>query len=193
MKLNLGCGFKKKSDFVNVDRSKTYEPNVIVDLVKDTWPWEDSSVTEVWFEFSLEQMGSTVEDLKKILCELYRVCGEGAAVKIFAFHPRHDDFVLNPLCVHRLSPQFFSYLSLQGNLQQIANGQLGNSLSFEWGVNFEMSLARPHLSLHLKEMVEAGHLSEIDLQEKLLLENNICHVMEFDLKVVKLSDRENKR
>jgi ubiquinone/menaquinone biosynthesis C-methylase UbiE len=42
--LNLGCGFNKLPEMVNVDAYEICEPDVVWDLNKFPYPWEDNSV-----------------------------------------------------------------------------------------------------------------------------------------------------
>ncbi|MGK7880982.1 MAG: hypothetical protein AB4060_12905, partial [Crocosphaera sp.] len=42
LNLNLGCGAKRRENYLNVD--KFGEPDLKVDLEELPWPWEDNSV-----------------------------------------------------------------------------------------------------------------------------------------------------
>lgn len=185
MKLNLGCGFQKKEGFVNVDISSGCNADAVVDLATEKWPWADSSVNEAHFDFSLEQMGDGKSHLLHILKELYRVCANDAVVKIKFLHPRHDQFELNPLCVHRLSPEFFSLLSVSNNLNMIANGSLDTSLGLMLGVNFNMTRNKFLITAQFGQAMEAGQISEEQIRQRIPFDNNICHAMEVDLSIVK--------
>jgi hypothetical protein len=44
MRLNLGCGFDNKADWINVDKIPMFEPGELVDLEGFPWPWADDSV-----------------------------------------------------------------------------------------------------------------------------------------------------
>lgn len=184
-KLNLGCGIKKKAGFVNVDSHTYCEPDLLLDLAKNGWPWQDSSVDEVFFECSLEFMGESKEELFHIIKELYRVCSNDAKINITFLHPRHDRFVLNPMTVHRLSPVFFSWLSVGGNLQQIMVGEGDTCLGMMLDVDFSMSGVRFNIAPEFKEEVESGKVSEIELRKRMHFENNICQTVELILTVIK--------
>lgn len=185
MKLNLGCGFRKKEGHINVDSSEACMPDLRLDLAKEAWPWEDNSVQEVRCEFSLDQMGTSPSDLRFVMQEMYRVCKSEAKIFIVGFHPRHDQFFLNPMCVHRLAPDFFHLLSIQRNLNQIASGSSDDCLGLMWEVNFDVTRFKYLLYLDFQKAHEAGELSEQDLRHKMRFENNVCHGYEVDLHVIK--------
>ena len=185
MKLNLGSGFKKKKDFLNVDKFEHSQPDHLWDLTKTPWPWDDQSVDEIHFEFSLEQMGTTPADLLNVLQETYRVCKHDAKIQILFLHPRHDQFYLNPLCVHRLSPEFFQNLSVQHNLKMIPMGSHDDNLGLMLGVNFEITNMKPHIDQSFHADFEAGKITEQEIFYRMRFENNICHVVQLEMKALK--------
>lgn len=185
IKLNLGCGFNKKPDFINVDKSEGCMPDVQLNLVKEIWPWESNSATECIFDFSMEQMGTTPDELKHVLTELYRVCANGATINIRAYHPRHDQFFLNPLCTQRLSIEFFQLLSVSRNLNMIANGMHDDVVGMMWGVNFEVTDCRPLLNARFESELRENRITEDQLRERMNFESNILHVIELQLQAKK--------
>jgi hypothetical protein len=185
-KLNLGCGFHKYEGWINVDSQTGCSPDVVLDLAKENWPWKDGSVSHVRFSHSLEQIPHVRSDLIHVFRELYRVCASETTVEILCLHPRHDDFALNPFCTTPISPEFLGQLSVQSNLQQIANGQLGTSLALDWGVNFQITRHKYLLTQDMRETLEnKGQAGEQELRRRMRFENNICHSIEIDLTVIK--------
>ena len=71
MKINLGCGDKKMSGYVNVDVCG--DPDLRFDLSHFPWPFEDNSVDEVFSEHFLEH----VEDYDKTVSEIHRILRVG--------------------------------------------------------------------------------------------------------------------
>jgi hypothetical protein len=185
LKLNLGCGFQKKPGYINVDVSESCLPDQRLDLAHDSWPWEKGSVRETVLEYSMEQMGTTPADLEHVVRELFRVSAHGAKVFVTAFYPRHDQFILNPLCTQRLSPDFFHLLSIGRNLNMIANGQHHDVLGMKWGVNFEVERFKYLISPAFQQDMEAGVISEAEIRRRMTYENNICQAFEVDLIVNK--------
>ncbi len=54
--LNLGCGFKKFVGWVNVDGYASCSPDVLCDLNKFPYPWEDNSVDRIYMSHVLEHI-----------------------------------------------------------------------------------------------------------------------------------------
>lgn len=191
LKLNLGCGYKKMQDFVNVDKESGCQPDMQVDLAKSVWPWQDNTVAEANFELSLEQMGETREEFLNVFKELYRVCAPNAKVNILTYYPRHDSFVLNPLCLHPVGLDFLSSMSFQQNMGQLSNGIPGDYLSFSLGVNFQIVKADLLFAHEFEKDVREGKYSEQDLRQRMHFENNICQGIRYEL-VVGKSESPNK-
>jgi predicted SAM-dependent methyltransferase len=194
-KLNLGCGFRKMPGMINVDITAAMGADVVCDLSQEKWPWPDNSAGEVYFEYSLEQMGEGKKDLYHVIKELYRVCANDAKVFIKYAHPRHDQFFLNPVNVHRLSPQFFQLLSVGGNMQLMANGSEETFLAFILNVDFSVARVKFLLSPQIaddKKEEELNPQEEQALRMRMHFENNICRAVEVDLTVHKRTDEKRR-
>lgn len=180
-KLNLGCGFKKKDGYLNVDVGDFCQPDIEIDLAKEEWPWEDGAVGEVTFDFSLEEMGETKSDLMHIIRQLYRVCAPNSKVFIRALHPSHDEFATNPLAIHKLSPSFFQLLDVAHNLNQIANGQHYTCLGLILNVNFKVTHFKHLLTSDFGQMFQNKEVTEKDLHVKMRFERNVIHAFEVEM------------
>ena len=137
VKLNLGCGFDRRREFVNVDICG--DPDIRVNLETFPWPWKDNSVDEVLLRHVLEHLGAEEEVHFNVLKELYRVCADGAAVNIFVPHPRHDDFLDDPTHVRVITPGGLRLLSKANNREWIENGCSNTPLALYLDVNFEIA------------------------------------------------------
>lgn len=185
LKLNLGCGIMKLPDYVNVDMEEGCAPEVLHDLTQAPWPWDDNTVEEANFELSLEQMGENRKEFLTVIKELYRVCAPDAKVNIVTLHPRHDSFVMNPLCLHPLGPEFIASLSIAQNMQMIASGVPGDYMGLRLGVNFEVVKADFLFSPEFEGQFKEGSVTEEELRKKLHIENNVCHGIRYQIKVLK--------
>jgi SAM-dependent methyltransferase len=101
MKLNLGCGNKRKAEFLGVD----FVPCEAVDVVADltgTLPFVDGSVHEIWMDNVIEH----IPDIVGLMSEIRRVCADGAKVIIRTPHFTSAASWRDPTHVHHLT--FFS-------------------------------------------------------------------------------------
>jgi predicted SAM-dependent methyltransferase len=65
-KLNLGCGTKILSGFVNVDLRSDVGADMVFDLRNFPWPWRDNSVNEICMNHILEHLPETETTIKEI-------------------------------------------------------------------------------------------------------------------------------
>jgi len=72
--LNLGCGFTKLDDYVNVDAFENCEPDVVHDLNQFPYPWKDESVDGILLSHTLEHL----DDWWASFCECVRILKPGA-------------------------------------------------------------------------------------------------------------------
>jgi len=66
MKLNLGCGYKIKKGWVNVDNFPLEGVDVVLDLNDKKWIWEDNSVDKIEMLAILEHLKDPLGVLKEI-------------------------------------------------------------------------------------------------------------------------------
>ncbi len=83
LKLNLGSAKQKLPGFLNVDNnSNAGSVDVAHNLDHLPWPFEDSSISEIVMDHVLEHL----EDTIGTLLEIYRICADGAEVRIMTPH-----------------------------------------------------------------------------------------------------------
>jgi len=56
---NLGCGFQKKKNFINVDKSKAVNPDILADVTVLPWIWAKSN------EADLIEMDNLIEHIPR--------------------------------------------------------------------------------------------------------------------------------
>lgn len=76
--LNLGCGFKQRPEFVNVDKYDNCDPDVVHDLNVFPYPWDDESVDGIIMSHCLEHL----DDWWAVFLECVRILRPGAAMNI---------------------------------------------------------------------------------------------------------------
>lgn len=54
--LNIGCGFRKIDEAINVDAFSNCEPDIQWDLNKMPWPWRDNSVDGIYASHIMEHL-----------------------------------------------------------------------------------------------------------------------------------------
>lgn len=80
MKLDLGCGPKKKPGFTGVDRLQMTGVDIVYDLRIAPWPWDSGSVEEVYCGHFVEHL--TGAQRIAFFNELHRVMKPGATAEI---------------------------------------------------------------------------------------------------------------
>ncbi len=77
-RLHLGCGNNIKEGYINIDIANLKGVDIIQDLEKFPYPFEDNEISEVYTQHTLEHLN----DLVKVMEELHRICKNGAKIKI---------------------------------------------------------------------------------------------------------------
>jgi hypothetical protein len=169
--------------YCNVD--KFGEADLVWDLEIFPWPWDDDSVEEVVLSHVLEHLGQTPAVFISIMQNLYRVCRNGATVKIVVPHPRSDHFIADPTHVRPIMPETLEMFSRRTNEEWKRLGASNTLLALQYGVDFEIVsmlsiLEEPYLSLYQKGQLKAEQLQQMERTQ-----NNIVSQFEMILKVVK--------
>lgn len=135
MKINIGSGYKRYPDFINVDADPNCKPDHIVDLETGALPFPDSSVDTVIAHHILEHMG---EGYFHLLKELYRVCKHGAVIDIRVPHPNHEVFLNDPTHKRPIMVDGLRLFSKQFNKLEIQRGGASSTLGIMHDVDFEI-------------------------------------------------------
>jgi len=180
MKLNLGSGYKRIPGFVNIDSSPACKPDYVVDLERDEFPFNDSTVDEVMAIHILEHLG---EGFFHCMRELYRVCKNGATIHIAVPHPRHDTFLIDPTHRRPIYPETLNMFSRKHNLRDIMNKGNETPVAIINNVDFEMIAHRLHFDPYYEETFK--NMSEDQINHVLRTSNNVVDTMEMILKVIK--------
>ncbi|MBO89251.1 MAG: hypothetical protein CMP14_06990 [Rickettsiales bacterium] len=185
MKLNLGCGNHKIDNFINVDKFVHCEPDEVVDLESFPWPWIDNSADEVVMSHILEHLGQDTNVYFAIIKELYRVCCDGAEVRIAVPHPRHDDFLNDPTHVRAVTVEGLAMFSKKACddfvIQKAANTPLAHILEVDFEMeDMKFTLEQPWLS-----KVQSGVMGDTELLLAIRQYNNVIKETSVKLRVHK--------
>jgi len=110
MKIDLGAGPNKKEGFIGVDSIAFPGVDVVMNMGKDKWPWDDGSVDEAHSSHALEHL--TAVERCHFANELHRVLKPGAKATIIVPHWASNRAYGDP--THQWPPvseMWFYYLS----------------------------------------------------------------------------------
>ncbi len=185
MKLNLGCGHRKREGWHNVDHSGECAPDEVCDLEALPWPWPDDSADAIEMRHILEHLGRDTATFLGIMGELWRVCRNGAAVTIVVPHPRHDAFLIDPTHVRPVLPQTLEMFSQRRNREWLAAGNANTPLGLQLGIDFELTGTEYRLDEPWQSQFAAGALNADALNDAVRRYNNVIAEVEIVLRAVK--------
>jgi len=76
--LNLGCGYNKLKGFINVDAYEICKPDIVWDLDRRPWPWDDNSVDHIAMFHVLEH----IKDWWEAIEECARILKVGGSIDL---------------------------------------------------------------------------------------------------------------
>ena len=188
LRLNLGCGVNHHVGYVNVDRDG--EPDLRHDLEVVPWPWPDDSVGEILLFHVLEHLGRNPSVYLDIMKEMYRVCRDGAMIRISVPHHRHDHFFNDPTHVRAVTSDGMTLFSQRLNRQWGEQGASNTPLGLYLGIDFELVEVKlkpgdlwhrlhPQLPVDIKALMQQAELY-----------NNLIEEVQMTLRSVKPAGRE---
>ena len=184
-KYNFGCGCRKLDNYINVDVDAACLPDLIINLENVPWPIDSDSVSEAVFDNSLQQMGAANIDFFNLINELYRVCCNGALVKINVPHFRSDKFYDDPLNVRKITHNTFKVLTSSNNY--FDNSPSCQPLLF-WNassVDFEVLSTTVFPSKKYAHLLETASISQEDFLIAADEKNNVIDEIQILLRVKK--------
>lgn len=135
MKINIGAGDVKLEGYVTLDYDSATNPDYVVNVEVDRFPFEDSTVETVVAHHILEHLG---EGYFHCLQELYRVCKHGAIIDIRVPHHRHESFAADPTHRRPITVMGLKLFSKKFNKYCREEGFASSRLGDYYGVDFEL-------------------------------------------------------
>lgn len=185
MRLNLGCGFRRKDGFLNVDSQPACNPDLVLDLEQFPWPWDDDSVDEIHMSHVLEHLGATPAVYLALIKEMYRVCRPGARLTLIVPHPRSDAFLADPTHVRPITISGMKMFDQELNRQWIEQGCADTPLGIYLGVNFKVESKELRLDEHWMQQLRAGRASQEDLEFAIRCFYNVIEELTIVLRAIK--------
>ena len=186
MKINLGSGSKILKGYINVDKFQYYNPDIVHDLEKFPYPFEDNSIDEILLSHVLEHIGQNPDVFNNIIKELYRICKNNSIVDIRVPHPRHDDFISDPTHVRPITILGLQLYDKSLNERWEKMNAANTPLALIHGVNFNIKDVKYVLEDNYIKLLESKEIDQNELQEYIKKYNNV--VKEMKIKWVALKD-----
>lgn len=105
-KLDLGCGQSKIGDALGVDISPNSAADIIWDLNKFPYPFEDDEFDLVYCRSIIEHL----DDVTKVMDEIHRITKSNGEVTILTPHFSSKDALADPTHKHTFSSNAFDHL-----------------------------------------------------------------------------------
>jgi hypothetical protein len=113
LKLDLGCGANKKEGYIGVDKYNFQGVDIILDLGKEDWPWENESIDEVNCTNLINHLTNFENKHERIhfFNELYRVIKKESKVNLSIPHWCSMRYYGDPTNCEPFSELGFFYLN----------------------------------------------------------------------------------
>lgn len=148
LKLDIGCGSRKKEGFHGVDQYKMDGVDTVLKIGTAKWPWKDGTVDEIHASHFLEHL--TAQERVHFYNEAFRVLKPGAKATIITPHWASNRAYGDP--THQWPPvaeMGFYYLSQEWRTTQAPHtdkkwNKDGYSCNFQatWGYSFTPELGQ---------------------------------------------------
>jgi len=103
--LDLGCGTRKRPGAIGLDINPQCNADIIHDLSRFPYPFEDNSFSEVYVDNVLEHL----DDVIRTMEELHRICLDGALVKVIVPYFRSHWAFIDPTHRRYFTVDSFAY------------------------------------------------------------------------------------
>lgn len=117
MKLDVGCGMKKRNGFIGIDTFRSGKADIIHDLTLFPWPIPNDTCTEIVLDNVLEHLPNTVGTFN----ELHRIAKAGCRVEIIYPYWRSFGCYADPTHVRYFNEYMIEYFLRPGTSTRSEN------------------------------------------------------------------------
>jgi len=103
--LDLGCGRRKRSGAIGVDVDPACGADVVHDLERFPYPFDDAVADEVYLDNVIEHL----DDVVATMTEVHRICRPGAMVRVDVPYFRSRWAAIDPTHRHLFTIDSFAY------------------------------------------------------------------------------------
>lgn len=135
MKINIGSGYVRYPDVLNIDHDPLTKPDILADLENLKLPIENNMVEYVIAHHILEHIGAGFFSLMQ---ELYRVCKHNAIVDIRVPHHRSEIFYGDPTHIRPITVDMMKLFSKKFNEEHIKLYNSSSGFGLKLNVDFEI-------------------------------------------------------
>lgn len=137
MKINIGAGYKKFNEYINIDADINCKPDILLNIDDENLiiPLDDNSVDKIIAHHILEHIGSGIF---KLLQEIYRISKPGALIDIRVPHHLHETYVSDFTHKRPITVEGLSLFSKKRNYNDISKGGASSTLGIIYDVDFEI-------------------------------------------------------
>lgn len=190
LRLNIGCGYNKLDGYVNVDSFPGCEPDLLCDLERTPWPFEDDSVMEIHAHHVLEHLGESREQFFSIIKEMYRICRHDGHLVAIVPHPLHVNYISDPTHVRPYTSLTFQMLSRQICLDWVSRRVNVTPIALMLDVAFEIERIEHIYDWRWRDQLKAGRISLGELRERAVGEFGVVREIRARLRIDKSHLRE---
>ena len=105
VRIDLGCGKKKRAGSIGVDWSDQHDADVVHDLNVFPYPFESSICDEIYIDNTLEHL----DDVVRVMEEIHRICKPGGFVKVIVPYFRSVWACVDPTHKHFFTVNSLAY------------------------------------------------------------------------------------
>ncbi|ATE66427.1 class I SAM-dependent methyltransferase [Rhizorhabdus dicambivorans] len=184
-KLNLGCGFDIRPDFVNADSFPECNPDLLLDVEQPDWPFEDDRFDYVLMKHVLEHVGKDFDVFARIMRNLHRILSPGGILEIHVPHYRHETYWSDPTHVRAFTPLTFRMMSKRQNDEWIAARANYTMLAYLMDVDFELKQAVQSYDQAYIVAMNEGRMTKEEVRRRAETDWGVVRELQFQLQAVK--------